>query len=254
MRLANPRLSELITSKLGDNWLTDLERLRELEPYLEDNDFCSKWMNVKQRNKLTLASKIKELTGAIVDPESIFDVMVKRLHEYKRQLLKTLHIITLFHRIKSDPSAEITPRTFIFGAKAAPGYFLAKRIIKLINNVAKIVNNDPDIAGRLQVVFLPNFNVSLAERVYPAADVSEQISLAGKEASGTGNMKFALNGAITVGTLDGANVEIRERVGAENFFLFGMTVDQVTQLKTTGYQPADYYHVQRRTQERHRFD
>jgi starch phosphorylase len=243
MRLANPRLSELITSKLGDNWLTDLERLRELEPYLEDNDFCSKWMNVKQRNKLTLASKIKELTGAIVDPESIFDVMVKRLHEYKRQLLKTLHIITLFHRIKSDPSAEITPRTFIFGAKAAPGYFLAKRIIKLINNVAKIVNNDPDIAGRLQVVFLPNFNVSLAERVYPAADVSEQISLAGKEASGTGNMKFALNGAITVGTLDGANVEIRERVGAENFFLFGMTVDQVTQLKRTGYQPVDYYHA-----------
>jgi len=241
MRLANPRLAALISLKIGDGWLTDLEQLRQLENFLDDDKFRQTWRDIKRQNKQDLAAYILKETGLEVDPGSIFDIMVKRLHEYKRQLLKALHIITLYNRLKANPALEILPRTFIFGAKAAPGYYMAKLIIKLINSVAETVNADPDVAGRLKVVFLPNFNVSLAERIYPAADISEQISLAGKEASGTGNMKFALNGAITVGTLDGANIEIRERVGPENFFLFGLTAKEVFALKERGYHPLDYY-------------
>jgi len=241
MRLANPRLSELITSKIGDDWLTDLEALRGLEPLVEDAHFCSAWREVKRANKQDLTGYMLKRTGIQVRVDSIFDVLVKRLHEYKRQLLKVLHIITLYQRIQADPAAGVVPRTFIFGAKAAPGYLMAKRIIKLINSVAAVVNQDAAVRDRLRVVFVPNFNVSVAEKIYPAADISEQISMAGKEASGTGNMKFALNGAVTAGTLDGANIEIRERVGTENFFLFGLTEDQAFSLKEQGYRPMDVY-------------
>ncbi len=241
MRLANPQLSDLITSKLGDGWLTQLERLSELEAFVDDTEFCARWKHIKQSNKLRLATFLKTSMQVEVDTDSIFDIMVKRLHEYKRQVLKVLHIITLYHRLKAQPDIDIVPHTFVFGAKAAPGYLMAKLIIKLINNVSQVVDADIDMRGRLKVVYPPNFNVSLAEIIYPAANISEQISMAGKEASGTGNMKFALNGAITVGTLDGANVEIRERVGAENFFLFGLTAEQVLDLKQLGYNPLDYY-------------
>jgi starch phosphorylase len=243
MRLANPLLADLISKTLGDEqWLTDLDRLQGLEALADDATFRRLWREVKQHNKERLAAYIRQHNGIDVDTTSIFDVMVKRLHEYKRQLLKTLHIITLYNRIKADPGLRLHPRTFVFGAKAAPGYFMAKLIIKLINNVAAVVNDDPDVDGRLKVVFIENFNVTVAEKIYPAADISEQISMAGKEASGTGNMKFALNGALTTGTLDGANIEIRERVGEENFFLFGLTAEEVVQRKASGYHPLDYYH------------
>ncbi len=242
LRLANPRLSGLISSKIEEGWLTDLTQLGQLEKYVDDADFCAAWREVKQQNKMALAPLLHRTTGADVRIDSLFDIMVKRLHEYKRQLLKALHIIWLFHRLKTDPTVEILPRTFIFGAKAAPGYFLAKRIIRLIHGLGEVINNDGDVDGRLRIVFPPNFNVSLAERIYPAADLSEQISLAGKEASGTGNMKFALNGAVTIGTLDGANVEIRDCVGADNFFLFGLNAEEVIELKQRGYNPLDYYH------------
>jgi len=241
VKMANPRLSSLISSRIGEGWITDLDQLIELEGSVEDSEFREEWRRVKLANKKDLAAVIEEELGIIVDPASIFDVMVKRLHMYKRQLLKALHIITLYQRIKADPAIDIVPRTFIFGAKAAPGYQMAKLVIKLINSVGAVVNTDPDVRNRLKVAFLPNFNVSLAQQIYPAADISEQISLAGKEASGTGNMKFALNGGLTTGTLDGANVEIRERVGAENFFLFGLTSDEVFELKEQGYHPMAYY-------------
>jgi starch phosphorylase len=242
LRLANPRLSALITARLGDGrWLTDLDRLAELEAFAGDAEFRAQWREAKRQNKIDLALHVLAATGITIDPASLFDVMVKRLHEYKRQLLKLLHVITVYNRIKADPAAAVTPCTVIFGAKAAPGYQQAKRIIKLINSVAAVVNADSDVAGRIKVVFIPDYNVSVSELVVAAGNLSEQISLAGKEASGTGNMKLALNGALTVGTLDGANIEIRDRVGAGNFFLFGLTADQAAAIRHDGYSPRARY-------------
>ena len=240
--LANPRLSSLITARLGDQrWLTELDRLAELEAFAGDAEFQAQWREVKQLNKADLVAHAQATTGVTIDPSSLFDIMAKRLHEYKRQLLKLLHVVTVYNRIKADPAAAVTPSTIIFAAKAAPSYQQAKRIIKLINSVAAVVNSDPDVAGRVKVVFLPDFNVSNSELIVAAGNISEQISLAGKEASGTGNMKLALNGAITVGTLDGANIEIRDRVGAGSFFLFGLTAEQATALRRGGYSPDEYY-------------
>jgi starch phosphorylase len=226
---------------VGDGWATDLTALRELEPHAEDPAFQSAWQRIKLNNKHRLADLIKTQTGIQVDPHSVFDIMVKRIHEYKRQHLNVLHIISLYQRIKADPQTNVVPRTFIFGGKAAPGYDMAKRIIKLIHAVGEVVNADPDVKDRLKVAFIPDLSVKNGQVIYPAADVSEQISMAGKEASGTGNMKFALNGALTVGTLDGANVEMREEVGAENFFLFGLTAEQVAERKASGYNPYELY-------------
>jgi starch phosphorylase len=209
-----------------------------LEPFADDAGFRDEWRAVKRSAKQDLAALISTRTGVAVDPESLFDVQTKRIHEYKRQHLNVLHIITLYLRLKDNPSAETTPRTFVFGGKAAPGYALAKLIIKLVNAVGEVVNADPEVRGRLRVVFVPDFNVMTAQSIYPAADLSEQISTAGKEASGTGNMKFMMNGALTIGTLDGANVEIREEVGEDNFFLFGLTAEQVERTKRNGYQPG----------------
>lgn len=239
--LSNPRLSQLITEKIGENWVKNLYELKQLEFFAEDSHFQTRWQDIKKAIKQDLADYIKLNNDLVVNPDSLFDVQVKRIHEYKRQHLNVLHIISLYLRLKNNPNLEISPRTFIFGGKAAPGYFMAKLIIKLINAVAEVVNRDPAIGDRLKVVFLNNYNVKLGQRVYPAADLSEQISTAGKEASGTGNMKFSMNGALTIGTLDGANVEIRQEVGSENFFLFGLTTPEVAQLQATGYHPWDYY-------------
>lgn len=239
--LGNPRLSNLISSKIGTAWIKNLDELRKLEQFLDDNEFRQTWREIKLANKQELAKLIQQKNGITVDTNSMFDVQVKRLHEYKRQLLNAFHIITLYNRIKHNRNLDILPRTFIFAGKAAPGYFIAKLIIKLINAVGSVVNNDSDVAGRLKVAFLPNYNVSLSQYIYAGAELSEQISTAGKEASGTGNMKFALNGALTIGTLDGANVEIREEVGAENFFLCGLTTPEVFDLKAKGYNPRSYY-------------
>ncbi len=243
IRLANPGLSDLITEAIGTGWLTDLERLRELETYAENPDFRAAFAEVKAANKRRLDRVMRDRDGFEISDGHLLDVMVKRLHEYKRQMLKVLHIVTEYERVVSGrvAASDIQPRTFIFGAKAAPGYVMAKRIIHLINAVGEVVNADPRVEGRLKVLFTPNYNVTLAERVIPAADLSEQISLAGKEASGTGNMKFALNGALTIGTDDGANVEIRELVGDENFFLFGMREPEVEALWARGYKPAEFY-------------
>ena len=244
VKLANPRLSDLITEGLGtDKWVSDLELLKGLEPLAADDEFVKKFAAVKQANKVDFANYAKREYGFDIDPNTVINTMVKRLHEYKRQALKSLAVIARYADIKSGKISadDVMPRTIVFGAKAAPGYYLAKQTIQLINNVARVINNDPDVKGKLNVYFPWNYNIRLAQHFIPVADLDEQISQAGKEASGTGNMKFALNGAMTVGTLNGANVEIRERVGAENFFLFGMTVDEVDALYAEGYEPKKYY-------------
>jgi starch phosphorylase len=238
--LSNPGLSALITRTIGDGWVTDLGQLRRLEPLAADSAFQDQWRAVKRANKQRLADYVRQATGIALDPDWLFDIQVKRIHEYKRQHLNALHIATLYRRLKEDPGLDVPPRVFLFGGKAAPGYFLAKRIIRLITALADAINGDPEVNTRLRVAFVPNFNVQNAHLIYPAADLSEQISTAGKEASGTGNMKFMLNGALTIGTLDGANVEIREEVGPENFFLFGLTAAEVEQVKRRGYRPASY--------------
>lgn len=236
--LSNPGLRRLLDRTVGDGWLTHLGRLRGLEAFIDDDGFRQEWRAVKRANKARLADFVRDETGVVLDPSWLFDIQVKRIHEYKRQHLNVLNIVTQYLRIKNDPGIDMAPRAYIFGGKAAPGYFLAKRIIKLITAVGAMVNFDPEVNGLMKVVFLPNFNVQNAHLIYPAANLSEQISTAGKEASGTGNMKFMMNGALTIGTLDGANVEIREEAGAENFFLFGLTVDEVEALKRDGYRPA----------------
>lgn len=241
MVLSNPKLTELITESIGSDWIKDLDQLKKLEPMVEDKGFRKAWWDIKHANKQAFAKFIANTTGILINPESMFDFQVKRIHEYKRQHLMVLHIIALYRQLKDNPNMEIPPRTFLFGGKAAPGYHLAKRIIKLITSVGDVINNDPDIRDQLKVVFVPNFNVTNGQKIYPAADLSEQISTAGKEASGTGNMKFSMNGALTIGTLDGANVEIREEVGADNFFLFGLTTEEVYELRNHGYDPHSYY-------------
>ncbi|MGB7818311.1 MAG: glycogen/starch/alpha-glucan phosphorylase, partial [Ornithinibacter sp.] len=243
VRLANRKLSDLVTDTIGEGWVTDLDRLRDLEPYADDAGFREEFRRVKQANKERLHELLVVRDGLDLPREAMLDVMVKRLHEYKRQSLKLLHIVSMYDDIVSGrvPADEVTPRTFVFGAKAAPGYHLAKETIFLINSVARVVNADPLVAGRLSVAFPANYNVTLAEKLIPAADLSEQISLAGKEASGTGNMKFALNGALTIGTDDGANVEIRRLVGDDHFFLFGMSEPEVADLAARGYTPSDHY-------------
>ena len=239
---ANPSLTELITATIGPDWICDLEQLEKLAVYADDPEFRATWMATKLENKRRLARYILRKIGLGVDPATLFDVHVKRMHEYKRQLLNLLHVITLYNRIKADPTAPAVPRTVMFAGKAAPAYHPAKLIIKLINAVAATINSDKDVDGRLRVLFLPNYCVSQAEKIIPAVDLSEQISTAGMEASGTGNMKMALNGALTIGTLDGANVEIMEAVGPENIFIFGLTAEQVTELRTGGYDHRRYYH------------
>jgi starch phosphorylase len=243
LKQSNPGLAELLTERLGHSWENDLEELERLRGAEDDAAFCARYAEVKAANKLRLAETIQRRIGVEVDPASLFDVQVKRIHEYKRQLLNLLYVVTRYNRLRANPAAVAVPRTVVFAGKAAPGYTMAKAIIKLINNVATVVNNDRSIGGRLKVAFLPDYDVSLAQRIMPAADLSEQISTAGMEASGTGNMKLALNGALTIGTLDGANIEIREQVGAENVFIFGLTADEVAAQRGRGYTPSEIAHA-----------
>jgi starch phosphorylase len=242
LKHANRWLSDLISSKIGEGWITNLDELKKLEQYADNRDFQQQWIEVKRANKQRLADHVFKQSGIVLSPDSMFDCQTKRIHEYKRQLLNVLHVITRYNRIKANPGLNIAPRTVIFSGKAAPSYHMAKLIIRLISAVGAVVNNDPAANKLLKVVFLPNYNVSLAEMIFPASDLSEQISTAGTEASGTGNMKYALNGALTIGTLDGANIEIMEEVGQENIFIFGMTTEQVNSLKAAGYRPQDYYY------------
>ncbi len=242
LKYCNRWLADLISSRIGEGWVTDLNQLKKLIPLADDREFQQQWIEIKHANKRRLAEYIYNQNGIRVSPDSLFDCQTKRIHEYKRQLLNVLHVITRYNRIKANPGARFAPRTVIFGGKAAPSYFMAKLIINLINAVGEVVNSDPDLNGLLKVVFLGNYNVSLAEMIFPASDLSEQISTAGTEASGTGNMKYSLNGALTIGTLDGANIEIMEEVGRDNIFIFGLTADQVTSLKKAGYRPQDYYY------------
>ncbi len=237
----NPELSALITDKIGENWVKNLEELQKLEPFATNKAFQKEFMAIKRRNKVALAQHIEETLHVPIHPDSLFDVQVKRLHMYKRQMLSAMHLIALYQRIKANPKIDIVPRTFIFAAKAAPAYHIAKRVIKLINSIGAIVNHDPVVAGRLKAIFLPDYNVSLAEKIIPAADLSEQISTAGKEASGTGNMKLSLNGALTVGTWDGANIEIAQHVGEENIFIFGHREEELEKLSRDGYNPWSFY-------------
>ncbi len=241
LKTANPFLSKIITDTIGDTWLKDLEKFRELEPFADNPDFRENWRGAKWLSKKLLMDYIEDKYSVNINPESMFDVQIKRFHEYKRQLLNVFHIITLYNRIKENQAISMVPRTIIFGGKAAPAYYMAKLIIKLINSVADIVNNDKDVGDKLKVLFLKNYSVTLAEKIIPASDLSEQISMAGLEASGTGNMKFALNGALTIGTMDGANIEIREEVGEENIFIFGLLADEVVDLKKNGYYPLTFY-------------
>jgi starch phosphorylase len=241
LRMCNPKLSELITDKIGDNWVKNLEDLKQLEAFSGDKDFQERFRQIKEENKRNLAEYILEETGHVVHTHSIFDVQIKRLHMYKRQLLNALHIIAQYYQILDNPKQHFVPRTYLFAAKAAPSYHIAKLVIKLLNNLSDVINKDPRVAGRLKVIFLPNYNVTLAEKIIPAAEVSEQISTAGLEASGTGNMKLALNGALTIGTWDGANIEIAQHVGEENVFVFGHRVEDIDRLRESGYSPWDYY-------------
>jgi starch phosphorylase len=241
LKTANPFLSKIISERIGEGWVYDLNELRNLEKFVDDSKFNEEFRHAKWLNKKLLISLIEENNGIKINPDSMFDVQIKRFHEYKRQLMNVLHIITMYNRVKDNPEIQMVPRTIIFAGKAAPAYAMAKLIIKLINSVASIINNDPDVGDKLKVVFIPNYSVTLAEKIIPAADLSEQISMAGLEASGTGNMKFTLNGALTIGTMDGANIEIREEVGDENIFIFGLLADEVVKLKSSGYNPRTYY-------------
>jgi len=241
--LCNPALSDVIADKIGDGWIVHLDQLQQLKKWAKDPAFQRIIQKVKQENKLRLATLLEKDYNLKINPSSMFDIQVKRIHEYKRQLLNCLHIITMYNRIKKNPTGNFVPRTVMIGGKAAPGYYMAKKIIKLICAVGNVVNNDPVVGDKLKVIFLENYRVTLAEKIIPAADLSQQISTAGTEASGTGNMKFMLNGALTVGTLDGANVEMAEEMGKENIFIFGMTVDEVDALRAAGYDAYKYYNA-----------